>query len=119
MSDIGRRIRRYRLSRYATPPRGLPRAPRWVWLLVALWVAWVGVVSRRSLYRIWQLSEESARTRRELVQGRQEIARGDREAKDPTQRNRDAERALRAEGFARRNEIIYRIDAGRPDSLAR
>ena len=119
MSDIGRRIRRYRLSRYAPPPGGLPRAPRWVWLLVALWIAWVGIASKHSLYRIWQLGVESARTRRELEQGRREIARADQDARDPKQRNRDAERALRAQGFARRDEIIYRIDAGRRDSLTR
>lgn len=119
MRDIGRRIQRYRLSRYGSPPGILGRPPRWVWLVLALWLAWVGFVSEHSVYRIWRMGAESARAQRELKEARREIARLDRDARDPKTRLRNAERALRHEGFARPGEIIYRIEDGRPDSLAR
>ena len=49
MRDIGRRIQRYRLSRYA-PPRGpVRRRLKWLWLLGAGWLTWIGVVSDHSL----------------------------------------------------------------------
>jgi cell division protein FtsB len=119
MRDIGRRIRRYRLTRYAVPGGAARRPPGWVWIAMALWLAWVGFLSDHSLYRIWRMGAENARTRRELAQARREIDRLDREARDPKARLRDAERALRREGFARPGEIIYRIDGGRADSLPR
>jgi cell division protein FtsB len=119
MRDIGRRIQRYRLSRYGTPQGGLGRPPRWVWLVLALWLAWVGFVSEHSLYRIWRMGVENTRAQRELKDARTEIERMDRDARDPKTRLRNAERALRKEGFAKPGEIIYRIEGGRPDSLAR
>ena len=119
MRDIGRRIRRYRLSRYAAPPRAFPRPPRWVWIAGALWLAYVGVVSEHSLYRIWRMGVENARAQRELADVRREITRLDRDARDPQARQRDAERALRREGFARPGEVIYRIDSEVSDSLGR
>ncbi len=118
MRDIGRRIRRYRLSRYA-PPGAFPRPPRWVWIVAALWLAYVGFLSEHSLYRIWRMSAENARVQRDLRDVRREMARLDRDARDPQTRLRDAERALRREGFARRGEIIYRIEGDPPDSLGR
>jgi cell division protein FtsB len=119
MRDIGRRIQRYRLSRYRLPQGACPRPPRWVWLVAALWLAWVGVLSERSLFRIWRMQDESARAQRELAKVREEIARLDRDARDPDSKLRDAERALRREGFARRGEVIYRIESGAPDTLGR
>lgn len=118
MRDIGRRIQRYRLSRYGTPG-GLGRPPRWVWLALILWLAWVGFVSDHSLYRIWRMGAENTRAQRELREARREIERLDRDARDPKMHLRNAERALRKEGFARPGEIIYRIDGDQPDSLAR
>jgi hypothetical protein len=115
MQDIGRRIRRYRLTRYATPTGGFPHPPRWIWLALALWLAWVGFVSDHSLYRIWRVGAEGARTRRQLAEMRSETARLDAEARDPAQRTRQVEGALRKEGFARKGEIIYRIQP-RPDT---
>ena len=119
MGDIGRRISRYRLSRYATPQGGLGRPPRWVWVVAALWLAWVGLVSDHSLYRIWRTSADAARTRRDLEEAQREITRHDREARDPGQRAREAEAVLRGQGYARQNEIIYRIGGASPDTLAR
>ena len=119
MRDIGRRIQRYRLSRYRAPQGGIPRPPRWVWLLAALWLAWVGVISERSLYRIWRMGDEDARAQQELARVQEEIARLDKEARDPRAALRDAERALRREGFARRGEVVYRIDSAVPDTTQR
>ena len=119
MRDIGRRIRRYRLSRYRSPQGPFPRPPRWVWIAAALWLAYVTLLSERSLYRIWRMGDENARAQRQLEEVRREIARLDRDARDPQARMREAERALRHEGFARPGELIYRIDGGDPDSLKR
>jgi cell division protein FtsB len=116
MRDIGRRIQRYRLSRYRAPQSGFPRPPRWVWLLAALWLVYVGVISERSLYRIWRMGDEDARAQRDLARVREEIGRLDKEARDPKSALRDAERALRREGFARRGEVVYRIEAAVPDT---
>ncbi len=119
MRDIGRRIQRYRLSRYRVPQGGFPRPPRWLWVLLALWVAYVGLLSDRSLYRIWRMGEENARTERELAKVREATQRLEQDARNPDARNRDAERALRENGFARRGEIVYRIEPGVPDTLQR
>jgi cell division protein FtsB len=119
MRDIGRRIQRYRLSRYGGPQGGLGRPPRWVWLALVLWLAWVGFVSDHSLYRIWRMGAENSRAQRELKEARREIDRLDRNARDPKARLQDAERALRHEGFAKPGEIIYRVDGDQPDTLAR
>ena len=119
MSDIGRRIRRYRLSRYAAPSRALPRPPRWLWIAGALWLAYVGFLSEHSFYNIWRMSAENGRVQRELAEVRRELARLDREARDPRARQREAERALRGEGFARPGEVIYRVETEPPDSLGR
>ena len=50
---------------------------------------------------------------------RGEIDRMDRDARDPRSKMRNAERALRKEGFAKPGEIVYRIEGSRPDTLAR
>ena len=119
MRDIGRRIQRYRLSRYRAPQGAFPPPPRWVWIAAALWLAYVGILSERSLYRIWRMEGESAQAQRELGEVRREIDRLDREARDPQARLREAERALRREGFSSPGEIIYRIEGGTRDSLTR
>ena len=118
MRDIGRRIQRYRLSRYGAPQGPLPRPPRWVWIAAALWLAWVGFLSEHSLYRIWRMGAENARAQSDLDGTRREMERLDQDARDPKARLRDAERALRHDGFARPGEIIYRIEGARSDSLA-
>jgi len=119
MRDIGRRIQRYRLSRYRPAQGGLPRPPRWVWLAAAAWLVYVGVLSDRSLYRIWRMGEENARAQRDLRRTQAEIEQLDRDARDPQARADEAERALRGDGFARPGEIVYRIQSGAPDTLGR
>ncbi|MBI1795827.1 MAG: septum formation initiator family protein [Candidatus Eisenbacteria bacterium] len=119
MSDIGRRIQRYRLSRYAIPGGGFGRLPRWLWLIVGAWLVYLTVFSEHSLYRIWRMSDESHRAGRDLEATRREIDRLDRQAHDPKARLRETEQALRKDGFARPGEIIYRLEKSKPDSLAR
>jgi cell division protein FtsB len=120
MSDIGRRIQRYRLSRYATPGGGLRRPPPWLLLIAAVWLVWATVLSDHSLYRIWRLSDENRRAGRDLDTMRREIDRLDRQASDPNARLREAEQALRRDGFARKGEIIYRVEKkSGEDSLSR
>ena len=117
MSDIGRRIQRYRLSRYATPAGGIRRPPPWIWLIAAAWLVYVLVLSDHSLYRIWRMSDENHRAGRELESMRREIGRMDQQARDPKARLREAEQALRRDGFAREGEIIYRIEGEKRDTL--
>ena len=119
MRDIGRRIQRYRLSRYRPEPAGLPRPPRWVWLAAAAWLVYVGILSDRSFYRIWRMGQENAHAQRGLRQAEAEIGRLDRDARDPHARVDEAERALRKEGFAKHGELIYRIQPGAIDTLGR
>ena len=119
MRDIGRRIQRYRLSRYRPIQGGLPRPPRWVWLAAAIWLVYIGVLSDRSLYRIWRMGAENARAEQRLIEVKAEIARLDRESRAPRARLDEAEQALRREGFARRGELIYRIQPGGLDTLGR
>lgn len=120
MRDIGRRIERYRLSRYRPQQGGFPRPPRWVWLAAAAWLVYVGVLSDRSLYRIWRMGAENSRAQRQLHEAEAEMARLDRDARDPRARTNEAERALRGEGFARHGELIYRIQPGAtPDTTGR
>jgi cell division protein FtsB len=118
MSDIGRRIQRYRLSRYASPGGGgIRRPPPWLLLIAAAWLVWASVLSDHSFYRIWRMSEDNRRATRDLEAMRQEIDRLDRQARDPSARMREAEQALRKDGFARPGEIIYRVKKDSADSL--
>ena len=119
MRDIGRRIERYRLSRYRLEPRGFPRPPRWVWLAAAAWLVYVSVLSDRSFYRIWRMGRENAHAQRDLHEAEAEIARLDHAASAPHARSDEAERALRKEGFAKHGELIYRIQSGAADTLGR
>ena len=110
MRDIGSRIERYRLSRYAMPEDPVRRRLRWFWLLPALWLVWVGFVSEHSFLRLGQLARERARTAADLRRVKAEIARLDVMVHDPDARRDLAEHALREKaGMAQPGEIIYRI----------
>jgi cell division protein FtsB len=118
MGDIGSRIRRYRLSRYAPPQDSLMRRLRWVWPLLLIWIVYAGFLSDHSLMRIWQLRQEMRHTQRELDTARAEIERLDQEKRDPAARRTLAEKALRERsGWARRGEIVYRIQGDGADSI--
>jgi cell division protein FtsB len=108
MRDIGVRIQRYRLSRYAPPIDLMGRRLRWAWVIGGLWLIWVGFVSDHNCYRIWQLSREERLNRQEIARLSGESDRLERETSDPALRRKAAEAYLRERaGMARRDEIIY------------
>lgn len=114
MRDIGRRIQRYRLSRYAPPEDPVRRRVPWFWLVAAAWMVWAGVISDHSLYRMWRLRQENHRAAAQLTRVEREIGRLDREIKDPAARREMGERALRETGgMAKPGEIVYKIRAAR------
>ena len=120
MRDIGGRIRRYRLARYA--PTGGPwrRRLRWALMIAFLWLVWAAFLSEHSFYRTWQLDRENTRTRRELETLRAEVERLDGESRDPATAQREAERKLRErDGLAKPGEIIYMVQPRGADTLAR
>lgn len=121
MRDISRRLKRYRLSRYAPPEDRVRRHFRWVWLIAFAWVAWAGFVSDHSLYRIWRLQQEEKQTARQLTEARRERESLEDEQNDPEARREHAERLLREKnGMAKPGEIIYQIRGDVPaDSLGR
>ena len=111
MRDIGSRIQRYRLSRYALPVDHVGSKLRWAWLLAALWLVWVGFVSEHNFYRLLQLSREQSHSRAQLAAINSEVARLTAQVNDPATRRRTAEDEARKRGMARKGEIVYRIDA--------
>ena len=109
MRDIGRRIQRYRLARYA-PTRRLS-VPRWAWIALGVWGLWAGLISDHSFYQLWRLERASTREHVHLERTRLELQRVERQTRDPRVRLSEAERHLREEdGWSGPNEIIYRID---------
>ena len=113
MRDIGRRIQRYRLARYAPARRMVPLG--WVWLALGMWVLWAGLVSDHSFYHLWRLDRTSELERTNLERAREQLKQLDRQTRDPRARLSNAERHLREDaGWSRPNEIIYRIDDGGP-----
>lgn len=119
MRDIGTRIQRYRLSRYR--PLGTPLGSRirWVWIALAAWLAWAGLLSDHSFYRLWRLGQEQERSQRELAQTREQVRSLETENNNPQARRERTERLLRERaGMARPGEIVYRIRGATPDTLA-
>ena len=115
MRDIGARIQRYRLTRYARPEGRLSRRLRWVWLAGALWLAWVGFLSEHNFVRLGQLSHERQRSEGRLQQLKEEVTRLDAQLRDPAAQRVLAEHALREKaGMARPGEIIYQIRPAAP-----
>ena len=109
MRDIGRRIQRYRLARYA-PAQGA-HVPKWAWLALGAWILWAGLVSDHSFYQLWRMERISAREHDRLQETQNSLRHLDRQARDGTERKRIAEKLLREqEGWSRPGEIIYRID---------
>ncbi|MBI5711164.1 MAG: septum formation initiator family protein [Candidatus Eisenbacteria bacterium] len=110
MRDIGARIQRYRLSRYAAPEVRVRRRWRWALLAAAVWLAYVGFLSEHSFHRIGQLSNQHRRSQSDLKRMNEEDARLEPALHDPAARLDLAEHTLREDhGMARKGEIIYRI----------
>jgi cell division protein FtsB len=119
MRDIGSRIGRYRLSRYASPTDPLRWHLRWFWLAAVLWIVWAGLLSKGSFYRLWRLDAERQRIERELEQTRGDIVALEKASKDPRLKREWAERQARHAGMARAGEIIYRIRETEPPPTER
>lgn len=118
MRDIGRRIQRYRLSRYGNPVDPVTRRLRWIWLVAFAWLGWVGLISDHSFYRIWRLEQERSDVRTLLAQAEAARVWMDAELKDPAALAERDEQLLRVvHGMAQRDEIIYRIRPVPADSL--
>jgi cell division protein FtsB len=118
MRDIGPKILRYRLGRYAPPGSPLKRRLRWVWLIAMVWLAWAALLSEHSFYRTWRLGHENTQTRSELERVRAEVERLDGESRDPAAKRLRAERQLREQqGMAKPGEIIYLIQPRGADTL--
>jgi len=116
MRDIGARIQRYRLSRYAPPEDRVRRGLRWAWLAGALWLVWVGFVSEHNFVRLRQLAHERQRSEDGLQRLSREVVRLDAQRRDPAAQRLLAEHALREKsGMARPGEIIYQIRPGDPE----
>jgi cell division protein FtsB len=116
MRDIGNRLKRYRLSRYAAPSDPVRRRLRWFWFVALAWLAYVGLLSDHSFYRLWRLKQERVRTATELSRTRAEIEALEKDRKDPAAQRERTERQLRRTGMAREGEIIYRIRDSGADS---
>ena len=112
MRDIGRRIGRYRLSRYAPPVDRVRRSLRWGWWLAGLWMLWVGVISEHSLLRIWRLAAENHSTQAKLVSSSRQL---DQIAATLRHPERMIESTARREyRWARPGERVYIISGERP-----
>ena len=118
--DIVNRIRRHRLSRYATGGGSLLRGLRWTLPILSLWGAYALLFGGHSLLRIWGMTRERARARTELAATEQERAKLESQLRDPGARRQQAERWLRERyGWAPPGEIIYRIPGPASDSTHR
>ena len=119
MRDIGLRIQRRRLTRYAVRPDPWWRRYWWIWPIGAAWALWATFISDHGFYQIWRLGHENTRAKVEVTRVRRQIVELDREMTDPTVRRELAEHLLREKnGMARPGEIIYWIQ-GDDDSAAR
>ena len=109
MRDIGRRIQRYRLSRYAQAERR--RIPKWVWLALGAWILWAGLASDHSFVQLLRVERLSHHERDRLSETQASLANANELARSPEARKREAEKRLREdEGWSRTDEIIFRID---------
>jgi hypothetical protein len=116
MRDIGRRIGRYRLSRYAPPVDRVRRSLRWGWWLAALWLLWIGVISDHSLLRIWKLTAANHTTQAKLASESRELDAIAVTLRDPQSFvERIARRDYR---MAKPGERIYIISGERPSPPA-
>jgi cell division protein FtsB len=117
MRDIGSRIGRYRLSRYAPPDNPRGRRLRWILVGLLVWLAWTSFGSEHSFLRLWRLQQEHTQAHDQLETARRDQERIDRWTENPKARRDLAERKLRENsGMARPGEIVYRIKGATPDT---
>jgi cell division protein FtsB len=86
------------------------RVPRWLWLLAALWLAWVTVLSDHSFWRIAQLKREIAQAEKDTKEIRKSTAALEDQVNDPHARKFHAEEIARTQhGWAAPDELVYRF----------
>ena len=111
MRDIGIRIQRYKLSRYAPPEKISERARLWLTLGLAGWLIWALFLSDHSAVRLMALANREAKTNAQLASTQRQVRRLEqdlRSANDPAV----AERILRERhNFARPGELLYVIQS--------
>lgn len=103
-------------SPFAPPP---VRVPRWVWLVIGVWVAWATVISDHSLLRIVQLKREIATAESESKRLKDETTEIETQLSDGSTRRFHAEEIARTQhGWAAPGEIVYRFrdDRAKADS---
>jgi len=100
---------------FAQPLGGAFRArpfhiPRWFWLIAAVWLAWVTVISDHSFWRIAQLKREIAQAERDTRELKRATDELEAQVRDPyTKRFRAEEIARTQHGWAAPGEIVYRF----------
>lgn len=111
MRDIGIRIQRYKLSRYAPPEKISERARLWLTLGLAGWLIWSLFLSDHSAVRLMGLANREAKTDAQLATTQRTVRRLEQDLKsanDPAV----AERILRERhNFARPGELLYVIQS--------
>ena len=111
MRDIGIRIQRYRLSRYAPPAKLSERARLWLTFGLAAWGIWALFLSDHSAVRLVGLSHREQATNAKLASTQGTVKRLEQDlasANDPAVQ----ERILRERhNFARPDERLYVIES--------
>lgn len=89
--------------------------PRWLWLVLGLWLAWVTVISEHSFWRISQLKAQVASAERDTKRIKDETEQMQAQVKDPASKRYRAEEIARTEhGWAAPGEIVYRFRGDQP-----
>jgi cell division protein FtsB len=98
---------------------GTLRVPRWLWLVAALWLAWVTVLSDHSFWRIAELKRQIAQAERDTRDLKQSTDELEAQLRDPYERRFRAEEIARTQhGWAGPDEVVYRFrgDAAKGDT---
>ncbi len=112
--DVTRRFFSRPLGRSPFAPAPF-HVPRWVWLAVFVWAAWVAVISDHSLLRIVQLKREIASADAEARQLKDQTTGIEAQMSDAGARRFHAEEIARTQhGWAAPGEIVYRFKDDHP-----
>ncbi len=110
--DITARVMRRPLRSPYMPGHDRSNRRRWIWIGVAAWMLWVGVLSDHSLWRIAQLKRELAEARSETQVIQRKTQTLDDSRSDPRAKQDHAEAVQRRNGWAVPGEIVYRFRNG-------
>lgn len=89
--------------------------PRWLWLALGIWLAWVTVISEHSFWRIARLKSEVSNAERDTKRIKDDTDQMQAQVKDPVSKKFRAEEIARTEhGWAAPGEIVYRFRGDQP-----